>query len=214
MDAYASTSSVRAGDGVHLHGVAIGIVSNINDPDGLGRVKVVLPWMADVVETDWARVATPMAGKETGIYFRPDVNDEVLIAFEHGNPEMPYVLGGLWNGKDKPPVSDQDSSNNVRLIKSRGGSTIKFSDVKDDAQIQIIDSSGKNTIVIKASDNSITITAGGNITIQAGDKGKLTLSGNSIEITAKSSVTIEAEQAMDIKAKGELTVKGSTVAIN
>jgi phage baseplate assembly protein V len=205
MDAYVSDA--------YLYGVAVGIVSNINDPEGLGRVKAVLPWLADDVETDWARVATPMAGPGRGIYFRPDVNDEVLVAFEHGNPDMPYVLGGLWNGKDKPPVADPDSKNDVRMIKSRGGSTIKFSDVKDDAQIHIVDSSGKNMIVIRASDNSITITADGDITLEA-KKGTLTLAGNSVEITAKTGVKIEASQAMDVKATGQLTLKGSVVNIN
>ncbi len=210
MDTYAAA---LASADVRLFGVAIGTVSNINDPDGLGRVKVLLPWMADAVESDWARVATPMAGPERGIYFLPDVNDEVLVAFEHGNPDMPYVLGGLWNGKDKPPVSDQESKNDVRMIKSRGGSTIKFSDVKDDAQIQIVDSSGKNMIVIRASDNSITITADGDITVKT-EKGKLTLSGNSVEVTAKSGVKVEASEAVDVKATGQLTLKGSVVNIN
>jgi phage baseplate assembly protein V len=205
MDAYVNDA--------HLYGVAVGIVSNINDPEGLGRVKTVLPWMADTVETDWARVATPMAGPGRGIYFRPDVNDEVLVAFEHGNPDMPYVLGGLWNGQDQPPVADPDSTNDVRMIKSRAGSTIKFSDVMDDAQIHIVDSSGKNMIVIRASDNSITITADGDITLQAG-QGKLTLTGDSVEITATSGLKIEASQAMDVEATGQLTLKGSVVNIN
>ncbi|MGD0065240.1 MAG: phage baseplate assembly protein V [Streptosporangiaceae bacterium] len=205
MDAYVNDA--------HLYGVAVGIVSNINDPEGLGRVKTVLPWMTDTVETDWARVATPMAGPGRGIYFRPDVNDEVLVAFEHGNPDMPYVLGGLWNGKDQPPVADPDSTNDVRMIKSRAGSTIRFSDVEDDAQIHIVDSSGKNMIVIRASDNSITITADGDITLQAG-QGKLTLSGDSVEITATSGVKIEASQAMEVEATGQLTLKGSVVNIN
>lgn len=205
MDAYVNDA--------HLYGVAVGIVSNINDPAGLGRVKTVLPWMADGVESDWARIATPMAGPGRGIYFRPDVNDEVLVAFEHGNPDMPYVLGGLWNGKDQPPVADPDSRNDVRMIKSRGGSTIKFSDVKDDAQIHIVDSSGKNMIVIRASDNSITITADGDITLQAGN-GNLALTGNSVEITATSGVKIEASQSLDVKATGQLTLKGSVVNIN
>lgn len=205
MDAYVNDA--------RLYGVAVGIVSNINDPEGLGRVKAVLPWMADTVESDWARVATPMAGPGRGFYFRPDVNDEVLVAFEHGNPDMPYVLGGLWNGQDQPPVTDPDSTNDVRLIKSRGGSTIKFSDVQDDAQIHIVDSSGKNMIVIRASDNSITITADGDITLQT-EKGKLTLTGNSVEITATSGVKIEASQAMDVEATGQLSLKGSVVNIN
>ncbi len=205
MDAYVNDA--------HLYGVAVGIVSNINDPEGLGRVKAVLPGLADDMESDWARVATPMAGPGRGFYFRPDVNDEVLVAFEHGNPDMPYVLGGLWNGQDQPPVADPDSSNDVRLIKSREGSTIKFSDVMDDAQIHIVDSSGKNMIVIRASDNSITITAEGDITLRT-EQGKLTLTGNSVEITATSGLKIEAGQALDVEAGGPLTLKGSVVNIN
>jgi uncharacterized protein involved in type VI secretion and phage assembly len=198
---------------VRLFGVAIGIVSNINDPLNLGRVKVVLPWMGDQVETDWARLVTPMAGPDRGFYFRPDVHDEVLVAFDHGNPEMPYVLGALWSGTDNPPVSDPDATNNVRMIKSRAGSVLKFSDVQDDTRIEIADSSGNNMIVIRASENSITITADADVTITAG-QGKLTLSGSSVEITAKTSMTVDASDSLGVKTNGELSLKGSTVNIN
>ncbi|WP_435210111.1 phage baseplate assembly protein V [Streptomyces sp. bgisy034] len=87
-------------------GVVIGIVRNNRDPQGLGRVKVELPWLADGTLTDWARVAVPMAGPGTGFFFLPEPDDEVLVAFEHGNPEVPYVVGALWNGKDRPPVTE------------------------------------------------------------------------------------------------------------
>jgi uncharacterized protein involved in type VI secretion and phage assembly len=210
MDAY---DAGLPGTDDRLFGVVIGIVTNNKDPEGLGRVKVWLPWMAETVETDWARVVTPMAGQGRGIYFLPEVNDEVLVAFEHGNPNLAYVLGGLWNGKDAPPLSNADGHNDVRAIKSRGGSMIRFSDVTDDARIEIVDSSGENTIVIRARDNSITITAAGDITISAGD-GKLKLSGASVEIAATSTMKIEASQAMEVKAAGQLTVKGSVVNIN
>jgi len=78
-----------AGTGGRYFGVAFGIVTNNNDPEGLGRVKVALPWLADQAETDWARVVSPMAGPERGVWFLPEVDDEVLVAFEHGSPSAP-----------------------------------------------------------------------------------------------------------------------------
>jgi phage baseplate assembly protein V len=169
--------------------------------------------MADQVETDWARVVTPMAGSGRGVYFLPEVNDEVLVAFEHGNPDTPYVLGGLWNGKDKPPESNSDGKNDLRTIRSRSGNMIRLTDTDGDAKIEIIDSSTKNTIVIRAKDNSITITAAGDVTIQSSD-GKLKLSGNGVEITSTSTVKIQASQSAEVNASGQLTLKGQVVNIN
>src|SRR2546426_9457473 len=81
-----------------LYGVVAGIVTNNEDPDGLGRVKIRFPWLSEDNESWWARIAAPMAGKERGAYFLPEVDDEVLVAFEHGDVNFPYVLGALWNG--------------------------------------------------------------------------------------------------------------------
>ncbi len=212
MDAY-SVLTEPPGGSERLFGVAIGIVTNNKDPDGIGRVKVALPWMSEEVESDWARVVAPMAGSGRGVYFLPEVNDEVLVAFEHGNPDMPYVLGGLWNGQDKPPASNSNGENNVRTIKSRSGSEIRLTDTEGDAKIEIIDSSGHNTIVIHTQDNSITITSDGDVTISA-DKGKLKLSAQSVEISATTTVKAEANEGMDLKASGQLTIKGSAVNIN
>ena len=211
MDPYSLLASPGTDD--RFFGVTIGIVTNNKDPDGLGRVKTSLPWMADQVESDWARVVTPMAGAGRGIYFLPEVNDEVLVAFEHGNPDTPYVLGGLWNGKDKPPESNSDGKNDRRAIRSRSGNVIRLTDTDGDAKIEIIDSSGKNTIVISAKNNTITITAASDVTIQSSN-GKLKLSGNGVEITSSSTVKVEASQSMDLKSSGQLNVKGAAVNIN
>jgi len=212
MDAY-SALTTPPGTDERFFGVTIGIVTNNKDPDGLGRVKASLPWMADQVETDWARVVTPMGGPGRGVYFLPEVNDEVLVAFEHGNPDTPYVLGGLWNGKDKPPESNSDGKNDLRTIRSRSGNVIRLSDAEGDAKIEIIDSSTNNTIVIRAKDNSITITASGDVTIQSGN-GKLKLNGKGVEISSTAAVTIEASQSMEVKAAGPMTVKGKVVNVN
>ena len=90
-------------------GVVVAIVTNNQDPDGLGRVRLRFPWLDDGAESFWARVASPMAGNARGLYFLPEVDDEVLVAFQHGRPEAPVVLGGLWNGKDKPPADNADA---------------------------------------------------------------------------------------------------------
>ena len=196
-----------------FYGVAFAVVTNNKDPDGLGRVKVKLPWMDDQAETDWARVVTPMAGAARGFYFLPEVDDEVLVAFEHGNPALPYVLGALWNGKDKPPESNGDGKNDRRTIKSRSGHVIRLTDTKGSETIEIIDKTTKNSIVISAKDNSITISADADITIKSA-KGKLLLSGNGVEITSQAAVKIEAKANLDLKAGPQLNARGSVVNIN
>src|SRR5687767_13756357 len=99
---------VPQGLGGRWYGVYPAVVTDIKDPENGGRVKVSLPWSPDTGSARyewWARVATMMAGANRGTWFIPDPGDEVLIAFEGGDPEWPYVLGGLWNGKDSSPES-------------------------------------------------------------------------------------------------------------
>jgi uncharacterized protein involved in type VI secretion and phage assembly len=194
-------------------GVAIGIVTNNQDPDKRGRVKVKFPWLSDTEESFWARVATPMAGKDRGLYLLPEVDDEVLVAFEHGSVEYPYVLGALWNGKDAPPENNDDGKNNHRTLKSRSGHLIRLDDTDGKEKIEVIDKSGKNSIVISTSDNTITISADKDITIQS-TNGKLKLSAKGIEISSQAEVKIEASQNMDVKASGQTNIKGATVNIN
>lgn len=212
MDVFSQLIAPAEADS-RFFGVAFGLVTNNKDPDGLGRVRVKLPWMADDAETDWARIVTPMAGGARGLYLLPEVDDEVLVAFEHGNPETPYVLGALWNGKDKPPESNADGKNNMRTLKSRSGHIVRLDDTDKAEKIEILDKSGKNSIVISTKDNTITISADADITIKSA-KGKLTLSGKGVEITSQAAVKIEASQNMDLKAGPQLNIKGSTVNIN
>jgi uncharacterized protein involved in type VI secretion and phage assembly len=86
-----------------INGVVIGVVTNVADPQGQIRVRVHFPWMDDAQETDWIRIATMMAGGGRGSMFMPEVQDEVLVGFEHGDTRFPYVVGFLWNGQDAPP---------------------------------------------------------------------------------------------------------------
>jgi uncharacterized protein involved in type VI secretion and phage assembly len=91
--------------GGYVKGVAIAIVTQNRDPDGLGRVKVRFPWYENSNESYWARIAVPMAGKKQGTYFLPERDQEVLVAFEREDVRFPYVIGALWNAKARPPVS-------------------------------------------------------------------------------------------------------------
>jgi uncharacterized protein involved in type VI secretion and phage assembly len=194
-------------------GVVVGVVTNNQDPDSLGRVKVKFPWLSDVDESSWARVAAPMAGKDRGVYFLPEVDDEVLVAFEHGDVRFPYVVGALWNGKDAPPDTNSDGKNNLRIIKSRSGHVIKLNDEDGKETIEIVDKSEKNSIVIDTAKNSITITSGKDITLSATD-GTIKLDAKNIEIKGSSGAKVTSASAMNVEASGTMTIKGSTVNIN
>ncbi len=147
-------------------GVVVAIVTNNKDPDGLNRVKVRFPWLTDDDESHWARVATPMAGNGRGFYCLPEVDDEVLVAFDRGSVEYPYVIGSLWNGKDAPPESNSDGKNNMRTLKSRSGSLIRLNDTDGSEKVEIIGANGGASIVFDLSNNSITIKAEGDLTLQ------------------------------------------------
>jgi len=194
-------------------GVAVGIVTNNKDDEKRGRVKVKLPWLSEDDESDWLRVVTPMAGNERGCYFLPEVDDEVLVAFDHRDPQCAYVLGSLWNGKDKPPENNDDGKNNKRTLKSRSGHLIRLDDTDNAAKIEIVAAGGKNSIVIDAQANTITIQADADLVIQSAN-GKLKLSGNGITITSQAEVKIDASQSLDLQAGAQLTIKGQMVNIN
>jgi len=196
-----------------FYGVVVGIVTNNKDPDDLHRVKVRFPWLSNDVESHWARVAAPMAGKNRGASFLPEVDDEVLVAFEHGQVDHPYVVGSLWNGKDNAPESNADGENNHRTLRSRSGHVLRFNDKSGNETIEIIDKTGNNKVVIDSANNSITIEAKSDITIKSAT-GKLTMQANGIEMKSQMGVTVEAAQNMDLKANAIVTVKGAMIRIN
>ena len=140
-----------------LNGVTIAIVTNNKDPEKLGRIKVKFPWLSEKEESPWARILTPMAGNDRGMYFLPEINDEVLVAFEQGNMNVPYILGALWNGKDKPPAQNDDGKNNKKMIKSRSGHQIILDDTKDKEKVIIQDKTGNNQILIDSKENKMNI---------------------------------------------------------
>ena len=194
-------------------GVVVGLVLDNRDPDGLGRVKINLPGASEEEIGHWARIAAPMAGAGRGMFFLPEKDDEVLVAFEQGDSARPYVLGALWNGKDKPPESNTDGRNNLRLIKSRSGHVVRLDDSIGAEKIEIIDKSGANSITIDTSTNSITIKSAQDVSIEA-PLGKISLSARSVEMKSTADTKVEAQATMDLQANAIMTIKGQLVNIN
>lgn len=180
---------VPSGLGGHWYGVFPALVSDIKDPDGQGRVKVTLPWSPDTGSSRydaWARLATFMGGNNRGSWFIPDVNDEVLIVFEGGDPRRPYVIGGLWNGNDAPPDSMDGAGNNYRkVLRSRNGVKLTLDDT-DGQEKFIAETPGGQKITLKDGPGAVEIVDSN------GNSIKLETSG--ITITASAKVTINATQ--------------------
>jgi uncharacterized protein involved in type VI secretion and phage assembly len=204
--------------GTHLiAGVVIGLVTNNKDPDELCRVKVKFPWMSDTDESNWARVVTPMAGKDRGIFYLPEINDEVLVGFEHGDIHRPYVLGSLWNGKDATPIKAADAVGgdgkvNKRVMKSRTGHMLTINDTAGGEQLLLVDKTTKNKITLNSPDNTLKIEFEGDITIDT--KGKLIIKSKAgIEISSEAAISIEAKQDYSMKSTtGKLTLAGQAGA--
>ena len=203
----------REANAARIYGVVVGVVTNNEDPEGLGRVKVKFPWLSDEDESDWARIATLMAGNERGTYFLPEVDDEVLVAFERGDVRLPYVIGCLWNGQDLPPASNEDGNNNLRVIKSRSGHVIRLNDEEGAETIEIIDKTEKNSLIFDTAANTIAITTDGDITLSA-SQGKIQLEAQNIEIKSSADTKVESGGGMEVKASSTMNLKGQTINLN
>ena len=188
------------------NGILVGIVTDLDDPDQLGRVRVRFPYLGDQLSY-WAKISSPMAGKNRGFFFRPEVEDEVLVAFEMGDPRRPYVLGGLWSKTDPPPADDgKTTENNWRFIRSRSGHILKFDDTQGSERIEIIDKDDRHKIIVDASGDKLQILCDtGNVEIKA-PAGKLQIEAMDIEVKATASMKLEAT--------GQMTISGSVVNIN
>lgn len=194
-------SRLPDGLGGRWYGVFPALVSDIKDPEGLGRVKITLPWSPDTGGgryEAWARLATMLGGANRGSWFIPDVNDEVLVAFEGGDARRPYVVGGLWNGGDKPPDKmDGAGRNNRKVLRSRNGVKVTLDD-SDGQEKMILETPGGQKITLKdgpgaveivdSNGNSVKLETGG-VTITAALK--VTVNASQVEISA-GMVTVNA----------------------
>ena len=229
-----------------LPGVVVAKVVSLQDPENLGRVQVKYPWLPKnqgaELSSSWARLANPMAGAQWGIHFLPEVNNEVLVAFEHGDMNFPYIIGALYSNVSKPPgdpatvLSSDKEKIDQRIIKSRSGHTITLNDKEGEEQILIQDKTGKNQILIDSKNNEITslveqhfnVTAKGNCVIKTeGEttieaKGNLNLKSTSgdvvvscmnFKVTAQANAEIKPTGNLDLKATANATLEGAMTAI-
>ena len=192
-------------------GVAVALVRQNQDDSGMGRVRVSYPWHSEPLESYCARVAVPMAGSGRGTYFIPEVGDEVLVAFDRGDVRFPYVVGSLWNGVDSAPESNNDGQNDKRMIRSRKGHHLMFDDGPrgrvelrlDDGKRITIDDDG--IVVDDDAGNRISVNrSGGEITVEAATKVRL----------SAPEVAIEATGRVSISAGSTLELVGAMVTIN
>lgn len=124
----------------HWQGCAVGLVTDLNDPEQSGRVKVRYPWLDDEVTSHWARMRVGQGGGSRGNFVRPEIGDEVLLLFEQGDPNQPWIIGVLWNGKDAPPgPGNPDGKNDAKWIQSRAGHQLTFNDGGDGGFIDFHD---------------------------------------------------------------------------
>jgi uncharacterized protein involved in type VI secretion and phage assembly len=148
-----------------------------------------------------------MAGKERGLFLRPEVGDEVLVGFELGDPRRPYILGSLWSSNQPPPPDDGDAGkNNWRFIRSRSGHVVRLDDTAGAEKIEIIGKDEKRRVVIDVAKEKIQIVCDtGDVEVSA-PAGTVKVEGLTVEVKASGNMSLEAT--------GTMTIKGATVSIN
>ena len=183
-------------------GLVIGLVTNIQDPESLGRVRVKFPTLGDTIEGIWARVALPGAGPDAGLSFMPQIDDEVVVGFEHGDTRRPVVLGALHNAVDKPHANMRGQQD--------GGSLVIYG--RQDAEIDL-----KKQLVIHAKD-AMTVKIDGGDSGQGDYKqenaGAFELkAGTTMKIESTGELTLKSSAGITVEATGPLKLKGATVDI-
>lgn len=219
---YGLVTGGRGSEGVH-NGLVPAVVSDARDPAKLGRLKLSFPWLAKDYTSNWARVAQAGAGKSRGGMVLPEVGDEVLVGFEHGDFDAPYVLGGLHNGKDSPPalsVEPVDGATGeiaARGFVSRKGHKLEF--VEADG-ITIASGDGKLVVKLDQKNQMVEVTSGKGIAIKAKNgvsvdagSGPLELKGQKVTVQSASDVAVTANTSMKLSGSAGVKVEGATVSV-
>lgn len=196
------------------YGVVTGKVISQLDPLSLGRVQVQLPFIDSVDLSPWARIASPMASTETGFYFIPQMGDEVLVAFEQGDPAVPYVIGSLWSASAPPPLPSPLPQ--MSMIKTLAENTIMFTEVPPTITIktaagQTILLSETGVQIFSDPEDVVNITSAG-IQILAGEN-VITMGDDGVTIAASSNLTISSGSTVSISAP-TINLTGGMVNIN
>ncbi len=207
-------------DVIQVSGDQVAVISDNNDPEGMGRVRVRFPWSTNL--TPWLRMVMPHAGSDKGLYFIPETGEEVLVGFEGGDVEKPYVKGTLYNGNAKA-AGWKTKGNDIKAIRTRSGHTIELNDKGGSEMITISDKNG-NVIQLDTAGSNMTITTPQTLTINAKNLianieedaqfkiGKKTTinTGEDLGITAKN-VSKDIEEGFNIQVGGSLNqVAGDT----
>jgi uncharacterized protein involved in type VI secretion and phage assembly len=180
---------------------------------------VKFPWLSDQETTFWARIAIPMAGPERGTYVLPEIDDQVLVVFEHGDIDRPIVIGGLWSKKQEPVEVHESGKNHTKLIKSRSGHRIIFDDKDGAEKITIVDKTKKNQIVLDSAAKLVRIESDGDIEVTA--KAGVIVHANALKIGTTDGVTgkarsllTHAQKTFGLKATSGITIGGGNTTIN
>jgi uncharacterized protein involved in type VI secretion and phage assembly len=205
----ASNGHSSAG-GAPINGVVIALVTDNNDPNNQARVKLKFPWLDDNYESNWARVTQLGAGPNSGALFMPEVNDEVLVAFEFGDIRRPYVVGSLYNGQDTPNLGNSLFNNGQvmrRGLISRKGHQFIFFDDPSKSGIAIISSDSNLKISINETNSEIHISSQGKVHVES--QQDMTLeSGGNLKLTAQQGISLEAQTNLDLKGTSGATLDG------
>jgi phage baseplate assembly protein gpV len=201
-------------------GPMIGIVTNIDDEEGAGRVKVKLPAQGDDIESAWARMATLGGGSGRGLMFMPSVNDEVLVMFEQGDERRPLIIGSVWNGRDAPPFTAAEVQKNGKahrwgLITPTGHKLTFVDDATDDQRLEVAINDGKTLLWLGR--KKVEIVANNtNLELRTGQASVLLKQGSDVIIEANN-ITLNAKQALkmsglQVEVNGKTTVKVASSA--
>jgi len=214
----ASGAAAGSGSGVSpIAGVVPALVTDVNDPDRLGRVKLQFPWLSDGYTSDWAPVTQAGAGNQRGTAFLPEVTDEVLVAFDQGDWRRPYVIGGLHNGVDKPLLGDDlvdGSSGAVKrrgIVSKRGHLLVFFDDASKDG-IAMLTGDKSLRISLNKSTTTIKITSSGEIKIE-GSKDVTIKSDANLTLQGGQKVSISAPK-VEVSGSSEVAVSGGQIKLN
>lgn len=189
--------------GQQLGGVTLAQVKQTSDPKGLGRVTVLFQVDGKMLESDWLQVMSFYGGPDCGAFFLPKEGDSVLVAFADGDINQPFVLGFLWNGGIKPPVTGAARQQDVRVIKTRQGKQLIFDDSKE-GQLTLIDEK-QNKVQIDTANDRITVESAGDVSITAGKT--MTLKANQVVIqNTAGSVKLDLSAA-SLQAQGGQSMK-------
>lgn len=208
-------------------GITVGLISDAKDPENAGRVRLTFPWLSDDYVSDWARTVQAGAGKDRGAQVLPEVGDEVLVAFEHGDVNRPVVVGGLFNGVDTMPRGPVDLVDggtgmiNRRSFTSRLGHRVDLVDATGKEGIRATTTDEKLTLVMDHSGAKITVHADGKVVIE-GSQGitidssgsDIDLTGNKISLKATAGVSVDGGGgAVDVKAGSTLSLTGASAKL-